>query len=109
MEMEMWDIRSGQGRNALFYLNSSRTAVGAYLCLVSGHYCRLNVATAEWGLFWLRLPTFMTENPIQLSILARQCKHMQLHPAWIMPRCPGSHNIGLSITDELFDEESQAA
>ena len=26
--MGMWDIKSGQGRNALFYLNSSRSAVG---------------------------------------------------------------------------------
>ena len=49
MEMGIWDIKSGQGRNALFYLNSSRSAVGAYLCLVSGHYCRLGVASAESG------------------------------------------------------------
>jgi len=28
MEMGMWDIKSGQGRYALFYLNSSRSAVG---------------------------------------------------------------------------------
>ena len=28
MEMEMWNIKSGQGRYALFYLNSSRSAVG---------------------------------------------------------------------------------
>jgi len=36
---------------------------------------------------------------------------MQLHLAWIMPRCPGSHNIGLPIKDEVFDEdeESEAA
>jgi len=50
----------------------------------------------------------MTENPIQLSILARQCKHMRLHSAWIMPRCPGSHNIGLPITDEVFDEDGES-
>ena len=28
MEMGIWDIKSGQGRNALFYLNSSRSGGG---------------------------------------------------------------------------------
>jgi len=30
MEMGMWDIKSGQGHCALFYLNSSRSAVGQW-------------------------------------------------------------------------------
>jgi len=39
--------------------------------------------------FWLRLPTFMIENSIQSSILARgRAKYIQLHLAWTMPRCP---------------------
>jgi len=45
--MPIWDIKSAQGRYALFYLNSSRSTVAAYLSLVSGRCA----ATAESGLF----------------------------------------------------------
>ena len=36
MEMGMWDIKSGQACYALFYLNSSRSAVGQleHTCVV---------------------------------------------------------------------------
>ena len=54
MEMGMWDMKSGQGRHALFYLNPIRSAVGQLERARHSHYCRLNVATAESCLlFWL--------------------------------------------------------
>ena len=51
-------------------------------------------------------------RPVLLRVLALPpITPRQLHSAWIMPRCPGSHNIGLPITDGVFDkdEESEAA
>jgi len=54
MEMGVWDIKSGQGRHALFYLNPIRSAVGQLERTRHRHYYRLNVATAKpCSIFWL--------------------------------------------------------
>jgi len=34
--------------------------------------------------------------------------YIQLNLAWIMPRCPRCHNIGLSVTHEVFDEDEES-
>ena len=54
-------------------------------------------------------------NPIQFSILlVRQeayvlSTYIQFNLAWIMPRCPRCHNIGLFVTHEVFNEDEKSA
>jgi len=60
--------------------------------------------------FWLRSFTPVIENPIQSNILLEsgRAKHIQLHLAWIIPRCLRSRNIGLSVTHEVFHEDEES-
>ena len=69
--MGMWDIKSGQGRYALFYLNSSRSAVGQLerTCVVDITVDSILQLPSPVCFFWLRLLYPMIENPIQSSIL----------------------------------------
>ena len=74
MEMGTWDIKSGQGRYPLFYLNSRRSAVGQLerTCVIDITVDSTLQLPSRVCFFWLRSLTPMIENPIQSSILARQ-------------------------------------
>ena len=69
--MGMWDIKSGQGHYAMFYLNSSRSAVGQLerTCVVDITVDSTLQLPSPVCFFWLRSLYPMIENPIQSSIL----------------------------------------
>jgi len=70
MNMGMWDIKSGRGHYASFYLNSSRSAVGQLerTCVVD-ITVNSTLQLPSPVFFWLLSLYPMIENPIQSSIL----------------------------------------